>query len=434
MIEDDEFDILALKYIDGTLSPSELARLNEHLRASSSARERLTQIATQAVVLADISRMQPRKSARPPEPSPFSSYRSAWFKAAAALLVLTAGIAVFWTGRQGESVVLVECVGGANWYGASDEMRSGLIAGMRLTDGTLALDGEASSAQIRFADGTQITLSGGTELTYSSDGQKRLHLKSGTITATVAPQPNGKPMRIRTAMAEIEVLGTVLELSAKPDQTLLIVQKGLVRLRRMADGREIQVPANSAASASLDTRAELLVSKQDVTTREWRQVFHVAPDENWKGQWRAADGKSPGRMGAVPYIAGRKRDGGVITHHGITARTFSVRTGQPAVLASASSMLHLRWRTAVPSQIQVMLLTDNLSGGFGGNFEYSIMASQVSAGADGWHHAKVPLKDFSTVTPETATEPAGTKVMTVLVSSYGTDVQLEIAEIGILQP
>ena len=435
MNDDIEFDILALKYIDGALTVAELARLNERLRADALARERLNQIATHATALADLARMQPHKSpTRLPKQGPFSYSRSEWLKVAVAVLVLTAGISYYLVSRQGESVILVQCVGGANWNGAQGEVRSGLVAGMRLSDGTLELDGEASSAQIRFMDGTLITLGGGTELKFASDGQKLLHLKSGSLTATVAPQPNSKPMRIRTTLAEIEVLGTVLELTVKPDQTLLNVEKGLVRLRRLADGREIQVAANSAASVSLDTGADLRVSMQDDTAPKWRRVFEVPPDENWKGQWRPADDKSPGRLGAVPYIAANKPDGGIITHNGIAARTFSKSAGQPAILASESCVMQLRWRTAMPSAIQVMLLTQKPSGGFGGNFESSILSSQFPLGADGWYRAQLPLKDFRAVTPQAGTHPAGAKVMTVLVSSYAADVHLEIAEIGISEP
>ena len=102
--------------------------------------------------------------------------------------------------------------GTLSWSGAS-ATRQSLRTGDRIGGGQLVLDGGSATATLRFADGTTLTLTGDTELTVSDDGQKRLRLGRGLLSANVQPQPAQRPLLIRTSTAELKVLGTVFTVS-----------------------------------------------------------------------------------------------------------------------------------------------------------------------------------------------------------------------------
>ncbi len=179
--------------------------------------------------------------------------------------MLAASAWLFFASKPDAVLTLVESTGTVAWSDGT------LIAsGERLPAGTLETVGEASSALLRFDDGSLITLHGDAELSFASEHQKVLSLTRGTLSAEVRPQPAGQPMLIRTPSAVAEVVGTAFDLSTRSEDTLLKVNKGLVKLKRLADGSEIDVPAHRSAVASLDTGAALDAASTPEPLTAWR--------------------------------------------------------------------------------------------------------------------------------------------------------------------
>jgi hypothetical protein len=110
----------------------------------------------------------------------------------------------------------------------------------------------ASSARIEYAgEATWLELAEETMLEMDDTPQgKRLIMRQGRFKAAVAPQPVGRPMHCRTAQAVALVLGTVFTLDTSSDQTLLTVERGVVRLSQ-TDGSAEDVKSGEAARAVL---------------------------------------------------------------------------------------------------------------------------------------------------------------------------------------
>ncbi|MCX7007740.1 MAG: FecR domain-containing protein, partial [Kiritimatiellaeota bacterium] len=181
----DKFALL-MRYLDGKLSDDELRAVNELLRTDADARQWLREISHQAFVLGDIARERtvegkPTTSTTVPRQNGWRPL--AW--AAAAVAVLSAGL-FGWSQWGAQPVVtLTEASGSVIWSGDRGATRTELATGARLPAGTVETIGAVSSAQLRFSDGTLLTLGGNSELTFAVTGQKRIQLKSGSLTAAV---------------------------------------------------------------------------------------------------------------------------------------------------------------------------------------------------------------------------------------------------------
>ena len=107
--------------------------------------------------------------------------------------------------NRAESLVFVEFADGAVFR--NDLSTAILESGSELPAGTVQIESASGSAQLRFDDGTLVTLEGESELAISDSRQgKWLQLRSGRLSADVAAQPADAPLRITTPTAEAEVL------------------------------------------------------------------------------------------------------------------------------------------------------------------------------------------------------------------------------------
>lgn len=416
-------DLLTQRYLDGRLTSEEMAVFQQHLREDGELREHLRAIAEQAVAFGDLARSQTIAPAAPP----IRSGRTSWLALAASLAVLAASAVLFLSNRQPAVLTLVENTGTVTWSDGSP-----IAPQDRLPAGTIATVGETSSAQFRFGDGTLITLHGETELTFSEDGRKILALSRGALSAEVKPQPTGRPMLVRTPSAEAEVVGTAFDLTARPEDTVLKVNEGLVKLKRLADGSEINVPANRSAVASLDAGSALDAASTPEPLANWSFDFTTTtPPRDWRGF--AKDGA----MHASPYVAKKQDDGRVTTHYGVSVRTALLE--EPLrLLATGSSVIRYRLRQEEPGSLQFMLLTHRTGGGFGGNFECKIGADELQPDAEGWCEIAIPIARFEPIDSRAQLRQrhptaAGNVITSAIVSSYLEDRKLTVARFELIE-
>lgn len=129
-----------------------------------------------------------------------------------------------------------------------------LMAGDRLvvpTGATVALSGRQEA--------TVIHLNGPAELTLASDQPgKRLSLRRGHLTATVAPQPAGHPLVISCPFSDVTVVGTTFSITAEERGDRIEVRHGNVRVAAVNGGAELLLAAGHTAEAG-PTRALALV-------------------------------------------------------------------------------------------------------------------------------------------------------------------------------
>lgn len=117
----------------------------------------------------------------------------------------------------------------------------------------------SGSGTVKFADGTILHLEPGTEVRFVSianpprAGGKQLKLISGSLTADVAKQPEGRPLLIETPHAIATVVGTEFDLNVATNQTELAVTRGLVKLTGANDAHPVSVAAGEFAVAAPST-------------------------------------------------------------------------------------------------------------------------------------------------------------------------------------
>ncbi len=433
----DELERLLNALADGTLDEREESRLADILRGDAAARAHYRKwMGLHSALMWDYAAAVAEPH-RPISEIRGKASRNTWMRtllaAAAVIAVLIAAGASLLNrpARPSPEIVQVEEVTGSlSWTGANGEVRSGVEKGMRLAAGNFQLPDEAGTAVLRFGDGTKLTLGGGVDLLLGDGGQKRVHLKSGTVGADVKPQPKGRPLRIRTPTATLEVVGTVFSVTAVPEQTTMNVQEGRVRLGRLADGAEVEVTANHAATASLETGMPLVAKPSAMPPNMWRTDFSQSPTAGSRGDWIPASGNDVAHLKAVPLVVGR-HDGAPIVHYGVSVRDSSLPNAGAFVSAMTGSVLRLRYRTSKAGSLMLFCITQRPGGAFGGNFELSLPADAGSPGTGGWRTLDVHLSEMRPLQPQRALHPAGNGISHFSVKTLHRDAELEVAELSI---
>ena len=171
---------------------------------------------------------------------------------------------------------------------------------------TLQTEGPEGFATFVFHDGTTLVLAGDAEVVVTQvNGQKRVDVHHGDVDADVTSQPAGKPMLFVTSLAEARVMGTQLSISAETSGTTLSVSEGHVVMKRMSDGRSVDVRGGFHAVASPDS--ELTARPVPPVPNEWSADFENGLPDNWRiGQWVTGDlpEKSRGAVRSARWTVG----------------------------------------------------------------------------------------------------------------------------------
>jgi ferric-dicitrate binding protein FerR (iron transport regulator) len=339
--------------------------------------------------------------------------------------------ATAWWLRSSSTIASLQAIQGTVSFRRGEVERSLAMAeSSSLTDGTLLVEGESSSAVLRFADRSLLALSGDSELGLSHRGQHELALRRGMLTADVRPQPAGRPLLVHTPLARLEVTEGVFSMVVEAEGTRVRVEEGSVRLQRLVDGARIEIPAEADCSVSLDPRRALIVSRSLRTHLGWEHRYTQPPPTRWKGEWLPPSQGLPGRIRAVPCLVGRKNSDQdkPLIHYGLTVRRlddFSLGTLPPR------ARLRLVFRAERSARLQILLGLTDQDGRFGGNFEYQTRWEASTARLDGWRELVVPLADFRPLIRHYPGMAKGGQPQLMMITTLTEDVGLEVSEIAI---
>ncbi|MEO8350485.1 MAG: FecR domain-containing protein [Chthoniobacteraceae bacterium] len=424
-----ELDALLIRYLDGTLDATSTERLTAELERNAEARAQLRGMAEQAFAVAEAGRCAEARTASQFTMLPRAEKQTRWpgswpVWAAAALMLLSVGF--WWQARTPVLLEVTQVNGAVTWTGADGTRRGALAVGMALPSGTLELETDTALAQVRFADGTLVSLHGRAGATFSDEKGKRVRLRQGAFSAEVKPQPKAEPMRVFTPAAEIVVVGTAFSLEARADETSLDVAHGVVTMRRLADGREASVGRQERLVATLDPQSALIPQTQVQPATVWRMQFAVRPTHG-EGEWIAPGLRhARGALAAQPFVAGKERDGRVIVHHGVC-----VRDDPGIATLTATSELRMKVRTAQDTGLQVIVGTRKPGGGFGGNFEF-VRLTCPRSGNDEWRDLSVPVSQLRSITPEYAASAEDLIADFIILNSFTNPAGLEVSELSIV--
>ncbi|MEM7011055.1 MAG: FecR family protein, partial [Verrucomicrobiota bacterium] len=199
--------------------------------------------------------------------------RSLWPVAAliGAIATLVIAVAIVWHNPDADEPAiarLIDLNGPIAWSeggpGVIQHLKEKNI-GEELPNGSIELFTTGAWAKIELQDGTALELSGHTKL---SLGDRHLDLSKGDVSIEAK-----SPLRMTTPSAEIHVLGTQFNVTAHSSSTEVIVNEGLVRVKRLADGHLLEVPADHFVIAALERNTAFVAQP--------RKNFA----ESWQGRW-----------------------------------------------------------------------------------------------------------------------------------------------------
>ena len=109
-------------------------------------------------------------------------------------------------------------------------------------------------ADLRFEDGSSVTVAGDSTVVLLLHARERLRLERGAVTATVTPQPPDTVFAITTAHGVATVIGTRFTLAATASATFLMVERGRVRLSGPTGDAGVILAAGESAQVGTSGR------------------------------------------------------------------------------------------------------------------------------------------------------------------------------------
>ena len=298
MMTNSDLENLIAAWLDGRISEAESETLQQELRESAEARATFNTFAQLDAVIREAADTESVGAISQASGSSVSTPTTipATTRYARALLAIAAGVVIALTAtlyyqhvNKDRNIARITGLNGTlTWIGDGGQIVQGagspqtetrwsnvLSEGAELPGGTIEGMSPDSWFELEFHDGSTGMISGDSILTFSDQGQKELRLKQGRFSADVRPQPEGKPMLIHTPAAVLEVIGTQFDVEANPESTMLYVREGKVQVRRVHDGRTVDVPANHrvVATADSDMSPQLVLPERSWDqTPVWRNI------------------------------------------------------------------------------------------------------------------------------------------------------------------
>jgi len=253
------------------------------------------------------------------------------------------------------------------WTGNQGELVLDMHVGRELTGGTIEGLAPDSWFELQFEDGSIVTISGTSMLTFADVGQKKLRLKQGAFTADVVPQPIGKPMIIQTPSTLIEVVGTRFEVEALQAFTTVNVREGNVRLKHLVDGNAVDIPADYRVIA--EAGGDLSPMPLPAAENYWKSQLDV--QAGGFGKWLPATKKRPAAQKALPFIP--------VNNPNVSLSLLSIpvsgRNGPPVVLTPHATF-RVRGRLHDSAQVHFGIAVSYGNGEFAGMFRGDLLKKQ----------------------------------------------------------
>lgn len=320
------------------------------------------------------------------------------------------------------------------WTGDRGRIQRELQLGTELPGGTIEGVAPDSWFELQFNDSSTVMISGTSVLTFADAGRKVLRLKEGSMSARVEQQPDGRPMLIHTHTALLEVLGARFKVEAGLSSTVLNVSEGKVRLKRLSDNGEVDVPAKHRLIAEADN--ELVAVSAPESVSEWTSDLHSKPDSY--GKWQPPTRGRPASLKAIPLIPPGAPH---VTLYlaGVTVK----RADDSPVVVQPRSRFIIRGRLQTEARVHFGIRVSHANGEMAGMFRGDLRKDQPLAriDTDGRFEEFYQLDSFS-IDPavydrrdELASKPEGLILDGVWAFTHtGNPTGLEILEIELVPP
>lgn len=432
-----DLDLLLSRLIDDQLDEVSTTRLQDVLRADAGARRRYRQVMAlhaglqwDYVAAARDAQVPSKQWTRVPV-----RWWVPWFGALVASVLLLVTLAL-WPSYGPQFVMTTTSVSNGTLMWSDGKAQHQLGGNEGVLPGRLTLEGDSAIAVLQFNGGTNLTITGDTEVSVDVSEGKRLDFLRGTLSLEVTPQPAGRPLVITTAIARLEVLGTQFTVSAGTATTTVSVDQGRVRFERLADQQMVEVAAGQQASVSFDAAKPIAVVTRPQVSNVWQVDFAQRPPSHWSGTWTAPSDGGVGFFASAPYVAGRDANGRPFIHHGVRIENVQA-ANRSIVRLHADSRLTMRFRMMrgdSRTQVKLMLCVKRDNGSFGGTFFAAIDPQVIPADAEGWRTTVLAMSAFVPTRPTVHPSPIGNSVTFILANTAARPAGLEVASLVVDQP
>ena len=418
-MRDSRLDTLLARLVEETISPGELTELEAHLDGNREAQQRYLHYLGLHARLEETSgvsgnawggRGTHRVTAFPK-----------WGLAAAAAVLVAMFVMTLLnlaTTREKKIARLADLNGPIAWmpdgsdgYQQLDESDIGVA----LSGGSLEAFAAGGWAKIEFLDGSSLEISGHAALKMSDlENGKTIHLRKGELSMDVVAQPPDKPMRITTPAADLVVLGTQFNVAANSFTTQLTVNMGKVRLKRLTDGKELEVPADNLAVAALEHDAPFELRRQKHFADTWKSDL---PHDGVMGTWR------DGAVRAHTHLWRGEPDDPeppVLLHTVVLDPSLG---DLPPVMAHEDSPLRFRGRLERDHRVVFGFTTYHPRGGVSGKY---LLARDIAVGDDGAFEVELRIQDYRRNRSCFPESPVGHEIHQFWILTVTQDAGLEI--------
>jgi len=352
-----------------------------------------------------------------------------WWGAASAVIavVLIASVFLFRRTTDEQVATVANLSGAVQWTGDGGTVEPMLRVGQSLAGGTLESLSAESWAELRFLDGSTATVFGQSMLTISQRQQKVLHLRRGSLSAHVAPQPAGRPMLIHTPTAKLEVLGTQFTMDAERASTTLRVNEGLVQVTRVADGSVTQVAAEQQVVASANRLDDFQATLQPVAVDSWQSNL---PADAHYGDWVSGGASGKGRVRASPLLV--KSSPKLQKPNLLYLVILSASRGRsPPVVLSSEVRFRIRGQIESAGPVTFGLTMQQPKGGFAGKYVTKLPAAAMQTGS-GSFDVEIPVADFRAMQKSFPDSPVGLELVDWWCFTTNEDIGLEIEQVELV--
>ena len=320
---------------------------------------------------------------------------------------------------------IVELNGSVSWTGDGGQRTHSPDVDGELGGGVLEAMAQNSWAEIEFLDGSRVRVSGPTVLTLSEgDDGKRVRLRHGELSAEVRPQVAGKPFRLETSSAEMEVIGTRFNVVADSSSTRVSVNEGMVRVRRLADGELREVPADHHVVAALERGTDFEVVPRRRHVESWASEL---PGDLRYGDW-SADGDS-GVLKAKPLLWTQDRQHPILLH---VASLHPAASDFSPVRLTEKARLRIRGRLDRDHGVVFGLTTLYPEGGFAGKYS-TFQEVTIDRDLGGVFDVTLPLAAFKPEKGCFPASPVGHELFDCWILTIEEDAGLEISRVELLK-
>jgi hypothetical protein len=419
----EEQNELLLRHLNGQFGPDEEAKVADLLRGNAGARAFLRAVAEQAVVVADVERINQHKPQPVKVVTPvFRPWK--WAVAAAAAFVLLAAFVISTTPPRHTAKVSA-ILGPCQYIAADGKVRDEVKVGTVLRVGdTIRTRSSSAWVKLDLNGGSLMTIAGRSRLRLLNvDGRRGFQLAYGNLWATVAQSAGARPVSIQTPTATVEATVAQFDVETHSTTSIVRVNSGTANVVRLADGQAADIVADHQAVASISRKQPFAAARQPEPVNAWNCSMLAGRGAVFgKILPPTAEGRS--RLGAGPLLTSKKTT--------IYAANFSVQcSGSPPVLIEGGSRVRIRGTTWTDSPVYFGITTQRIKGGFFGKYIAKIGAGALGQAGEPWQ-IEVPLSKFKPKTEHLPDLPIGMELTDIWVFSPEESAELEIHRVEFL--